>query len=184
MGPEAWTGSKIGFMTLTHCPLCIGLALLSAIRTTAHLVMIAQLERRTAEKFEHPASVLGTVFQLWIWRRDDLLTVSREAVVTFCSPKGGSWSQWWFSPVEATRGLRTSPSLVLFIGGRSFKRSVYMWYGITSLWADRSANQKEPNINQIISVSVFKITGIEKLIDRTEYIVFILHKGVLCAKKE
>ena len=49
---------------LTHCPLCIGLALLSAIRTTAHLVMIAQLERRTAEKFEHPASVLGTVFQL------------------------------------------------------------------------------------------------------------------------
>ncbi|WP_413429668.1 hypothetical protein [Synechococcus sp. Cu2B8-bc1011] len=51
-------------MTLTHCPLCIGLALLSAIRFTAHLVMIAQLERRTAEKSEHPASVLGTVFQL------------------------------------------------------------------------------------------------------------------------
>lgn len=51
-------------MTLTHCPLCIGLALLSAIRTTAHIVMVAQLERRSAEKFEHPASLLGTVFQL------------------------------------------------------------------------------------------------------------------------
>lgn len=51
-------------MTLTHCPLCIGLALLSAVRTTAHLVMMVQLERRTAEQFEHPASVLGTVFEL------------------------------------------------------------------------------------------------------------------------
>ncbi len=51
-------------MTLTHCPLCIGLAVLSAIRMTAHLVMIAQLERRTAMQFEHPANVLGTVFEL------------------------------------------------------------------------------------------------------------------------
>ena len=71
-------------MTLTHCPLCIGLALLSAIRTTAHLVKIAQHERRTAKKFAHPATVLGAVFQLRNWRRDDLLIVSREAVVTFC----------------------------------------------------------------------------------------------------
>ena len=42
----------------------MGLALLSAIRMTAHLVMIAQLERRTADRFEHPASLLGTVFEL------------------------------------------------------------------------------------------------------------------------
>lgn len=36
-----------------------------------------------------------------------------------------------FPPVEATRALRTSPFLVLFIGGRSFKRRVYTWCGIT-----------------------------------------------------
>ncbi len=63
-GPSNISWLQALSMTLMHCPLCLGLALLSAIRTTAHLVMIAQLERRIAEKFEHPASLLGAVFEL------------------------------------------------------------------------------------------------------------------------
>jgi len=51
-------------MGITHCPLCIGLALLSAVRFMANAMMLAQLERRGAEQFTHPASLLGTVFEL------------------------------------------------------------------------------------------------------------------------
>ena len=95
MATEWSTGSKLGFMTLTHCPLCIGLALLSAIRTTAHIVMIVQLERRTVDQFEHPASVLGTVFELWSWwEMNDSIAVSRHIVITSFWSKGGTGSRW------------------------------------------------------------------------------------------
>ena len=50
-------------MTLTHCPLCLGLALLSAFRTTAHLVMIFQLERRNADQFEQSDRSLDAIFE-------------------------------------------------------------------------------------------------------------------------
>ncbi|WP_170953865.1 hypothetical protein [Synechococcus sp. UW105] len=51
-------------MGITHCPLCIGLALLSAFRFMAHVVMLIQLERQGVEQFAHPAGLLGTVFEL------------------------------------------------------------------------------------------------------------------------
>ncbi len=51
-------------MGITHCPLCIGLAVLSAVRFMAHLIMVVQLERRRASTTTHPALVLGTVFEL------------------------------------------------------------------------------------------------------------------------
>ena len=51
-------------MGLTHCPLCIGLAILSALRFSAHAVMAFQLERGRAAKSTHPANLLGTVFEL------------------------------------------------------------------------------------------------------------------------
>ena len=51
-------------MGITHCPLCIGLAVLSAVRFMANVVMVWQLERRGADQFAHPASLLGTVFEL------------------------------------------------------------------------------------------------------------------------
>lgn len=32
-------------MSLTHCPLCIGLAMLSVLRAAAHLALLALLQR-------------------------------------------------------------------------------------------------------------------------------------------
>lgn len=49
-------------MGLLHCPICIGLAVLSAIRFSAHAVMAYQLERGRAAASAHPATLLGTVF--------------------------------------------------------------------------------------------------------------------------
>ncbi len=51
-------------MGITHCPLCIGLAVLSAVRFMANAAMLLQLERRRVEDFAHPASLLGTMFEL------------------------------------------------------------------------------------------------------------------------
>ena len=51
-------------MGLLHCPICIGLAVLSAIRFSAHAVMAYQLERGRAAGSAHPATLLGTVFGL------------------------------------------------------------------------------------------------------------------------
>ena len=51
-------------MGLLHCPICIGLAVLSAIRFSAHAVMAYQLERGRAAATAHPATLLGTVFGL------------------------------------------------------------------------------------------------------------------------
>ena len=45
-------------------PLCIGLAVLSAVRFMAHCVMAVQLERSTAGESTHPATLLGTLFEL------------------------------------------------------------------------------------------------------------------------
>ena len=51
-------------MGITHCPLCIGLAVLSAARFMANAVMVLQLERRGVEQSTHATSLLGTVFEL------------------------------------------------------------------------------------------------------------------------
>ena len=51
-------------MGITHCPLCIGLAVLSAIRFMAYLTIAVQLERQRASLSTHPALVLGTLFEL------------------------------------------------------------------------------------------------------------------------
>lgn len=51
-------------MGLLHCPICIGLAVLSAIRFSAHAVMAYQLERGRAATSSHPANLIGTVFGL------------------------------------------------------------------------------------------------------------------------
>lgn len=51
-------------MGITHCPICIGLALLSAVRFMAHAVMAYQLERANAATTMHPAMLLGTVLEL------------------------------------------------------------------------------------------------------------------------
>ena len=51
-------------MGITHCPLCIGVAVLSAVRFMAHATMLIQLERGRASTSTHPAMVLGTVFEL------------------------------------------------------------------------------------------------------------------------
>ena len=51
-------------MGITHCPICVGLALLSAVRFMAHAVMAYQLERSNADATTHPANVLGTIFEL------------------------------------------------------------------------------------------------------------------------
>ena len=40
------------------------MAVLSAVRFMANAVMLLQLERRGAEQSTHPASLLGTVFEL------------------------------------------------------------------------------------------------------------------------
>tara|TARA_B100000073_G_scaffold123129_1_gene100450 strand:+ start:1979 stop:2146 length:168 start_codon:yes stop_codon:yes gene_type:complete len=51
-------------MGITHCPICVGLAVLSAVRFMAHAVMAYQLERANANSTTHPATLLGTVFEL------------------------------------------------------------------------------------------------------------------------
>ncbi len=51
-------------MGLFHCPLCVGLAVMSALRFMAHVVMAMQLELRRAERSAHPSDLLGTVFEL------------------------------------------------------------------------------------------------------------------------
>ncbi len=51
-------------MGLLHCPICVGLAVLSALRFFAHGVMLVQLEIGREERFAHPADLLGTVFEL------------------------------------------------------------------------------------------------------------------------
>ena len=51
-------------MGLTHCPLCIGLAILSAVRFLAHCVLAVQIERARASESVHPAMLLGTLFEL------------------------------------------------------------------------------------------------------------------------
>jgi len=61
MGPSL---RQAPVLTLTHCPLCIGLAVLSAVRFMAHCVMAVQLERSTAGQSTHPAMLLGTLFEL------------------------------------------------------------------------------------------------------------------------
>ena len=61
MGPSL---RQAPVLTLTHCPLCIGLAVLSAVRFMAHCVMAIQLERSTARESTHPAMLLGTLFEL------------------------------------------------------------------------------------------------------------------------
>ena len=58
---QNWDGRYMG---LLHCPICIGLAVLSAIRFSAHAVMAYQLERGRAAASAHPATLLGTVFGL------------------------------------------------------------------------------------------------------------------------
>ena len=69
---KKWNGSLrslvragiVVVMGLTHCPICIGLAVLSAIRFSAHAVMAYQLERGRAATSSHPANLIGTVFGL------------------------------------------------------------------------------------------------------------------------
>ena len=51
-------------MGLTHCPLCVGLAVLSAVRFLAHGLMVYHLERSRAALNTHPSELLGTVFEL------------------------------------------------------------------------------------------------------------------------
>ena len=51
-------------MGLFHCPLCIGLAVLSALRFMAHVVMAKQLELRRVEPSAHPGDLLGTMFEV------------------------------------------------------------------------------------------------------------------------
>ena len=58
---RTWDRQRMG---ITHCPLCMGLAVLSAIRFSAHAVMVVQLERGRAASSTHPATLLGTVFEL------------------------------------------------------------------------------------------------------------------------
>lgn len=60
-GRRIWEPLPMG---LTHCPLCIGVAVLSAVRFMAHATMLIQLERGRASTSTHPAMVLGTVFEL------------------------------------------------------------------------------------------------------------------------
>ena len=50
-------------MGLFHWPLCIGLAVLSALRFMAHVVMAKQLELRRVEPSAHPGDLLGTMFE-------------------------------------------------------------------------------------------------------------------------
>ncbi|QNI48038.1 putative conserved secreted protein [Synechococcus sp. A15-60] len=51
-------------MGLLHCPLCMGLAVLSAVRFMAHVVLALQLEMQRTQRTSHPADLLGTIFGL------------------------------------------------------------------------------------------------------------------------
>ena len=51
-------------MGITHCPICIGLAVLSATRFMAHCAMAFQLKRARAGCSTHPATLLGVVFEI------------------------------------------------------------------------------------------------------------------------
>jgi hypothetical protein len=46
-------------MTLTHCPLCVGLALLSVARATAHLSLLALLAWRRRDQSCGCSAVTG-----------------------------------------------------------------------------------------------------------------------------
>ena len=63
-GAVASEGADARSMGIPHCPLCFGLALLSALRFLAHAVMLVQLELSRDERFAHPAELRGTVFEL------------------------------------------------------------------------------------------------------------------------
>ena len=52
------------WMGLTHCPLCIGLAILSAVRFLAHCVLVVQLERARAPEAVQPPTLRGDRFAL------------------------------------------------------------------------------------------------------------------------
>ena len=51
-------------MGLLHCPLCMSLAVLSAVRFMAHVVLALQLEMQRTQRTSHPADLLGTIFGL------------------------------------------------------------------------------------------------------------------------
>ena len=46
-------------MGLLHCPLCIGLAVMSALRFSAHAVLAFQLVRQRFERFSSHRSIDG-----------------------------------------------------------------------------------------------------------------------------
>lgn len=49
-------------MSLTHCPLCVGLAVLSVLRAAAHLALLAlllQRRRRSAASPDHASGRRG-----------------------------------------------------------------------------------------------------------------------------
>ena len=64
VGAAVTEGVDARSMGILHCPLCVGLAVLSALRFLAHGVMVVQLEMGRDERFAHPAELLGTVFEL------------------------------------------------------------------------------------------------------------------------
>ena len=51
--------TRWGPMSLTHCPLCVGLAVLSAVRFLAHGVLLWSLRGVPASQPLQPAVVLG-----------------------------------------------------------------------------------------------------------------------------
>ncbi len=51
-------------MGLLHCPLCIGLAVLSAVRFSAHAVMAFQLDRQRWERSSHADQSMGILMRL------------------------------------------------------------------------------------------------------------------------
>ena len=51
-------------MGLLHCPLCIGLAVLSALRFSAHAVMAFQLERQRLEQSSRVDHSMGMLLRL------------------------------------------------------------------------------------------------------------------------
>ena len=51
-------------MGLLHCPLCIGLAVMSALRFSAHAVLAFQLVRQRFERFSHTDRSVGILMRL------------------------------------------------------------------------------------------------------------------------
>ena len=51
-------------MGLMHCPICLGLAILSVARASAYAVMLLQLEWLRSGGSEHPSDLLGMIFEL------------------------------------------------------------------------------------------------------------------------